>query len=424
MKTAEDLQTQQLAQRLRMAQQRTEHIFSMVHPDAYYEKPIPLRHPIVFYEGHLPAFIWNTLFRNILGADSFDPQLDLLFARGIDPSDLTTADALNQKTWPDREAVQRYKNGIHQRFYAFLESGDSVPHTAVIFLLLEHELMHQETLMYILHQLPHHLKQRPDDIKPLSTGTAPLPVMREISEGTAILGAMPGEFPFVWDNEIPVQNVTVPAFAMDAYNITNGQFLEFMAAGGYETRAFWEQETWDWRSENNITHPFFWRKQDDTWILRDFFEDIPLPHDWPVYVTHAEARAYARYAGKELPTEAEWHRAAYGDNLDQPCDTGNVNFERYSPVPVGSFPQNASPYGIYDLIGNGWEWTSTPFMPFPGFEASEAYPQYSADFFDGNHFVIKGGSPFTDARLLRRSFRNWFYWHYPYMYATFRCVTH
>lgn len=159
--------------------------------------------------------------------------------------------------------------------------------------------------------------------------------------------------------------------------------------------------------------------------------DCPLPLDWPVYVTQAEARTYARYVGKELPTEAEWHRAAFGDRPDCPypwgdsspgADHANVDFARWSPTRVGAHPLGASPLGVHDLVGNGWEWTSTVFGPFPGFRASRAYPGYSGDFFDGRHMVLKGGSCFTDRRLLRRSFRNWFYWHYPYVHATFRCV--
>ncbi len=141
--------------------------------------------------------------------------------------------------------------------------------------------------------------------------------------------------------------------------------------------------------------------------------------------------------GKSLPTEAEWHRALlgetqgwrfpWGDTLPE-ANRGNFGFDlqplkNWNPVPVGSYPEGRSVYGIEDLVGNGWEWTETPFAPFPGFEASRCYPQYSTDFFDGQHYVMKGGSCFTDVSLLRTSFRNWFYGHYPHMYATFRCVT-
>ena len=160
------------------------------------------------------------------------------------------------------------------------------------------------------------------------------------------------------------------------------------------------------------------------------FEEIPLPLTWPVYVSHAEAAAYARWAGKALPTEAQWHRAAYGSPSgrerlypwgDEAPDAwrGNFDFASWEPTPVASHPLGASAFGVFDLLGNGWEWTSTPFAPLPGFQPFPFYRQYSADFFDGKHFVMKGGSQRTAASMLRRSFRNWFQPHYPYVYAKF-----
>lgn len=149
------------------------------------------------------------------------------------------------------------------------------------------------------------------------------------------------------------------------------------------------------------------------------FEEVPLPLDWPVYVSHANATAYAEWAGKSLPTEAQFHRAASG--IPAP-DTGNFDFKQWTPAPVHAHPQGRSEFGVHDLVGNGWEWTSTTLGPFPGFERFSFYPGYSADFFDGTHFVLKGGSPRTAVCLLRPSFRNWFQPDYPYIYAIFRCV--
>jgi len=163
------------------------------------------------------------------------------------------------------------------------------------------------------------------------------------------------------------------------------------------------------------------------------FEPIPLPLAWPVYVSHAEAEAYARWRGVRLPTEAEFQRAAYGTPEederpfpwgDAPADArhGVFDFTGWDPAPTGSHPDGRSAWGVDDLVGNGWEWTSTPFAPFPGFRAMAAYPEYSADFFDGDHFVMKGASSATARELLRPTFRNWFRARYPYVYATFRCV--
>jgi formylglycine-generating enzyme required for sulfatase activity len=164
------------------------------------------------------------------------------------------------------------------------------------------------------------------------------------------------------------------------------------------------------------------------------FEELALPREWPVYVSHAEANAYARWAGKALPNEAEWQRAAYGTPEGRERDfpwgaeaasqhLGNFDFSRWDPVPVDAFSANRSVWGVVGQLGNGWEWTSTKFSPFTGFEAFPFYPGYSANFFDGKHYVAKGGSARTASALLRRSFRNWFQPHYQYVYAGFRCVS-
>jgi len=161
------------------------------------------------------------------------------------------------------------------------------------------------------------------------------------------------------------------------------------------------------------------------------WELLPLPMAWPAYVSHAEASAYARWKDRRLPTEAEYHRAAFGTSSgkerrhpwgDAPPDAtrGNFDFSRWDPVPVGCFPRGDSAWGVRDLVGNGWEWTSTVFAGFAGFRPMPSYPQYSADFFDGKHYVMKGASPATARELVRRSLRNWFRPGYPYVYAKFR----
>jgi formylglycine-generating enzyme required for sulfatase activity len=163
------------------------------------------------------------------------------------------------------------------------------------------------------------------------------------------------------------------------------------------------------------------------------FEQVPLPASWPVYLTWAEAHAFAQWRGVRLMTEAEFHRAAYGtpEGRERRFPWGdtmphrppaNFDFMRWDPEPVGTRPDGMSAFGVHDLVGNGWEWTSDIFAPFPGFTPLPSYPEYSADFFDGAHYVMKGASPMTARALTRRGFRNWFRPRYPYVYATFRCV--
>jgi gamma-glutamyl hercynylcysteine S-oxide synthase len=210
--------------------------------------------------------------------------------------------------------------------------------------------------------------------------------------------------------------------------------MSFVQAGGYSESSLWDKEAWEWKKKEGVQHPVFWRRAGNLWMYRTMFGEMQLPMDWPVYVSHAEASAYAKWLGRKLPTEEQFHRAAYGtwDSEverrypwgDEAPDSryGNFDSTHWDPSPVGSYPRGASAHGVHDLVGNGWEWTRTEFKPFPGFTAMPFYPGYSANFFDGKHYVMKGGSPRTAACMLRRSFRNWFQPHYPYVYATFRCV--
>jgi ergothioneine biosynthesis protein EgtB len=292
--------------------------------------------------------------------------------------------------------------------------------------------MHQETLLYMWHQIPYGLKRRPAGYRP-RVGGAPVDGWVDVPRGCATLGVTRDAIPFGWDNEFPALVEDVAAFRIDRFDVTNARFLEFVDAGGYRRREWWAAEDWDWINIEHRSHPPFWERDDGRWYWRGMFERVPLPLAWPVYVTLAEASACARWSGARLPTEAEFQRAAYGSphgerrhpwgSADPDAQHGVFDFSSWDPEPAGSHPAGASAWGAEDLVGNGWEWTSTPFLPFPGFRAIPSYPEYSADFFDGQHFVMKGASPATARELLRPTFRNWFRPRYPYVYATFRCVT-
>ncbi|HEX7127607.1 MAG TPA: SUMF1/EgtB/PvdO family nonheme iron enzyme, partial [Thermodesulfobacteriota bacterium] len=281
--------------------------------------------------------------------------------------------------------------------------------------------------------LPYEQKRRPPGADPVVGGERPPAGPVRIPAGAATLGAEPGRTAFGWDNEFPAHRTEVAEFEIDAHNVTNAEYLAFVEAEGYRDARWWDAEAWRWLEGKPDRHPPFWERRDDRWYWRGLFEPVPLPPHWPVYVSHAEATAYARWQGRRLATEAEFHRAAYGTPSggerphpwgDAPADAarGNFDFRHWDPVPVGSFPAGRSAWGVHDLVGNGWEWTSTPFEGFPGFRPMWAYPEYSADFFDGEHYVLKGASPATAGPLVRRTFRNWFRPRYPFVYATFRCV--
>jgi gamma-glutamyl hercynylcysteine S-oxide synthase len=434
-----------LLARLREARQTTDALFTIVKPEFLYERPIAERHRIVFYIGHLEAFDRNLFDQRVFDLPSPNPEFDQLFAFGIDPVD-GGLPSDEPRDWPTLDAirayVQRIRDDIDARFDPVqitqradkhdnpAASGDA-PET-LLEVAIEHRLMHAETLAYMLHQLPLHQKTGPDVTQTESAHPLDSTIARDmvrVSAGVATLGLPRESGTFGWDNEFGEHRVDVPAFEMDRYMVTNADWLDFVDAGGYANREYWRESDWAWKEREGIEKPAFWvcDEADESsnasnaskWKLRTMFAEIALPSDWPVYVSHAEASAYAKWAGKSLPTEAQWQRAA--DAAPQ-AQEGNFDFRRWEPSPVQAYPDNRSAAGVVGQFGNGWEWTSTTFGPLPGFEPFPFYLGYSANFYDNQHYVLKGGSPRTAACMLRPSFRNWFQAHYQYVYAGFRCV--
>ena len=281
---------------------------------------------------------------------------------------------------------------------------------------IEHRLMHAETLSYILHQMPFERKRKRAARSVTESSSLVPDAGIRIPAGVAVLGLRRDSQVFGWDNEFDEYRVHVPAFTIDRYKVTNADFVKFLDAGGYSNSALWTVDDWVWRTANKISHPAFWIRRGDSWLYRSMFDELPLPPHWPVYVSHAEASAYARWAGKSLPTEAEWQSASVGN-------AGGVFERAWDPSPVNHHTASVSAFGVTGMIGNGWEWTSTEFAPFPGFRPFAGYAGYSEPFFDGRHYVLKGGSVRTAQCMLRSSFRNWFQPHYQYVYSGFRCVT-
>lgn len=439
-----------LISRLEEARKRTDALFELLPPNSFYDRPIAERHRLIFYLGHLEAFDWN-LLRDPLNLSPHDSDFDKLFAFGIDPvgGGLPTD---MPGDWPNIAQVERYSVRVRDRLddtlQAFVHgsattkfSSPTLEDGTLLHVAIEHRLMHAETIAYLLHNMPLERKN-PRVAKFAHPRPSPAPRQVTIPAGVATLGQLPGNpRRFGWDNEFETQQTQVPSFSIGAFPVTNGEYLKFVRAGGYQNANLWKPEDWEWRRKERVEHPHFWvlrsssqaTDPDTQWEYRGMFGTIPLPLASPVYVSHAEACAFAKWSGKKLPSEAQWHRAAYGTpegaereypwgDSEPTAKHGNFHHALWDPAPVDSYPEGASAFGVFDLLGNGWEWTSTVFGPLPGFEQFPFYPGYSANFFDGKHFVMKGGSPRTDACMLRRSFRNWFQPHYPYVYATFRCV--
>ncbi|NKB81434.1 MAG: SUMF1/EgtB/PvdO family nonheme iron enzyme [Nitrospirales bacterium] len=397
----------QLQKVLANSRTHSDALFSLIKPESLYQRPIPERHRIIFYFGHLEAFDWNQICRWTLDKPSFHPEFDQLFEAGIDPH----AGDLPQdqpSDWPPVKEIQHYNTRIRREIDEALEDTPE----RMIHVALEHRWMHVETTAYILQHISPEGKrhQAPKQVMP---SPPPTHRMIEIPAGTTIMGRNQEEG-FGWDNEFTKQDISVPAFTMSKYKVTNRQYLAFV--------------------EDGASPPPFWSKVGNQWFLKTMFEVIPLQHDWPVYVSQREAQAYATWAGMALPTEAQFHRAAYstpkhegilpypwGHAAPTP-ERGNFNFYHWDPIPVTATPLGDSAFGLSQLVGNGWEWTSTIFHPFEGFHPIPTYPGYSSRFFDQDHYVVKGGAPQTAACLLRRSFRNWFRQSYPHAHAGFRCV--
>jgi len=404
---------------LQAAWDRSDALFALVPDDGWLRRPIPLRHPPLFYLGHLPAFAWNQLGAGLLGRGPLDPELDVLFERGIDPSDAEDPTAASRAGWPSRDRVLAYRDRVRaalpdlladtRRIDEPLGQGDRAWH-----LVLEHELLHQETLLYLLQQEPAvgAVDWSPgEQVQPSVTSVA-------IAGGPVTLGGDFDEQAFGWDNEFPAQQVQVAAFELDSHPVTNDRWRDFLDVVGAP----------------DALVPESWSRTPTGWAWTHLGRQWPLDAvaALPVHVSQHQARAFCEHHRRRLPTEAELQRAAFttpsGSERSAPwgegpptADRGTFAFHTWGPSAVGSHPAGASAWGVHELVGNGWEWTSTPFGPLPGFTAwARTYPGYSADFFDDAHFVVFGGSWATDARLLRRSLRNWYLGHYPYAFTTFR----
>lgn len=291
-------------------------------------------------------------------------------------------------------------------------------HARLVNFVLQHECQHNETISLLQHFA--RANGRADPV-----AGAPDIAYLAIPGGTARVGSAEAA---AMDNEGPVHDVAVAPFALARYPVTQSQFAAFMAEGGYGARALWSAEGWAWRQANAIDHPLYWT------------QDAP---DHPVSgVSWYEADAFCRWAGARLPTEHEWEWAATGPVAgDGPRDTpwgGALPDWRHcacearrsdpdSPngpggtAPVGAYPRGASPFGVDDMLGNVWEWTSSIFSPYPGFDPWP-YPGYSQAYFDGCHRVLRGGSWATRRWAMRTSFRNWYLPGIRQILAGFRCA--
>ena len=412
-------------------------LFDAVAREEYlHESPGGGFRPVIWHLAHIGVFEAYWILQKVKG----DPAPDERYERIFDP---IATPREQSKNLPPRREMENYLTRVRRDTLGYLEGAkfdDESAHELlrdgyVFQLVLEHERQHQETLAYLLHMLDPAKKTRAH-VERATPAVAPPRDMVTVPAGEFRMGAS-WEM-FAYDNELPAHTVFVPAFKIDRLLVTNEEYAHFIAEGGYTRREWWGAEGWQWRERENWTRPFYWSESADgdgrAWRVRTMFEEGELKASHPVAgVSWYEAEAYARFAGKRLPTEAEWEKAAswdaarerkrlyaWGDDEPTPARC-NSNFDYWDTTPVGSFPAGASAFGCLDMTGNVWEWTGDPFAGYKDFKAYP-YPEYSAEWFDGDHRVLKGGSWATRPTILRTSFRNFFRRHFRIAFAGIRCA--
>ena len=314
----------------------------------------------------------------------------------------------------------------------FAPGGDPLLAGSFVYgMVLQHEHQHDETILAT--------RQLMGERATPPVGTTPAPsVGRELSDqvlvpgGSVLLGS--DADPWAYDNERPAHVVEIAPFLLDVAPVTNRAYLAFVADGGYDDARWWSPPGWEWCNEARLEAPQFWQRHGDGWAVLRFGEHLPLNPLEPVqHVCWYEAEAYARWAGRRLPTEAEWecaagwdpatgvaHRYPWGD--DAPTEAhANLGQRHRGPAAVGSYPAGVSPSGCHQLIGDVWEWTSSEFRPHPGF-VPFPYREYSEVFWGSEYKVLRGGSWATDPLATRATFRNWDFPIRRQIFAGFRCA--
>ena len=417
-------------------------LFALIKDDAsYYERHEPLRHPLIFYFAHPAVFYLNKLTAGRYVPERLDPALEAMMAVGVDEmswDDLNTA----HYDWPSVAEVRRYRAEMRKFVDHFIQTMPlelPIRWNAPAWLILmgiEHERIHLETSSVIMRQMPleelRHGAELTAEERRLwgscpTTGEAPVNEWLPMPATTVRLGKRSDDRTYGWDNEYGVEEASLPAFRAGRRLVSNAEFMEFVVAGGYRDEQWWTDEGRGWLHYTRAEHPKFWLQRAGAFFQRNLLEEIPLPLNWPVEVNCLEAQAYCAWlaatSGENvlLPTEAHWHALRDTVPGDQPTWTpapGNINLERFaSSGPVDAFPQG----DFCDIVGNVWQWTRTPIMPFKGFEVHPLYDDFSVPTFDGRHNLMKGGSWISTGNEALASARYAFRRHF-FQHAGFRTI--
>ncbi len=414
---------------LERARAATEALLGPVSDEGLTQPVSPLESPLVWVYARCAYFEELWLLRTAKGeppaAESHDHVHDAFERERRGDSRLP---ALR----PD--AVRAYAADVRERALAWLEHLDldqpsPLLRDGFVFgLVIQHELQLQETILQTLQLKTDAAYPVPDAPQPDRAPAGPDEI--RVPGGTFTLGAV--DEPWAYDNELPAVEVELPPFRIDRTPVTNGQWMEFIADRGYAGRRLWTDEGWAWREAEGVRAPLYWERTADGWERTRFGRREPVPPWEPVqHVSWYEADAFARWAGKRLPTEVEWERAAgwhhregkqrYPWGLAWTGFEASLDHRRFSPAPAGSYSGGVSPVGCVQMAGDVWEWTSSPFAGYPGFVAFP-YPECSEVYFGEEYRVLRGGSWATDGLVARTSFRSWEYPQRRHVFAGLRCA--
>ena len=408
---------------------------SLVNPETFYTNPDPLRNLLIFYLGHSAVFYINKLVKVGLLDQRLNPDFERLFEIGVDPEKPEEiANIFDNLRQAEVTAVWQYRDQVYNAISELINNLKNIalpinpehPLWALM-MAIEHQYIHIETSSMLIRQLPVDQLQRPESWQYApANGYTTANEMIEIKGGEVRLGKPQDSNIYGWDIEYGDRTVNVATFQASKYLITNAEFLDFVKDGGYDNQAYWHEQSWAWKVENQIKHPKFWIPDADSYKYRAMFDEIAMPFEFPVEVNHYEAIAYCRWKGNHtrLMSEAEWYLATYGSfelaqAADSQAENYNLNLKFASPNPVGYLPQAKSDVGLYDLRGNVWEWLRDHLTPLTGYKPHYLYENYSAPYFDTKHNMMAGGSWITSGTEAERYYRNWFRPNF-YQHAGFR----
>ncbi|MEV5827906.1 ergothioneine biosynthesis protein EgtB [Spirillospora sp. NPDC052242] len=392
----------------------------------------PLMSPLVWDLAHVGNYEELWLLRAAAGADPMRPEIDGLY----DAFEHPRAERPALPLLPPGEA-RAYISTVRAKVLDALPSvpfdtPDPLTNGGFVYgMVVQHEHMHDETML-ATHQLRTGAPALLDPPGETVQEHGAHPEREVLIEGGPFQMGTSDE-PWAYDNERPVHIVDVPSYYIDAEPVSNAAYTRFMDDGGYDDPRWWTPAGWEWRNKSGKRSPAFWRREGGQWLRRRFGRTEPVPPGEPVqHVCWYEADAYARWAGKRLPTEAEWEKAARWDPAVQRSrkypwgevyEEGRANLGQRAlrPSQEGSYTSGASAYGVRRMLGDVWEWTSSDFHAYPGFR-SFPYKEYSEVFFGPEYKVLRGGSWATHPLAVRGSFRNWDYPIRRQIFSGFRCA--